>query len=538
MTQAELINAITLRIEIGVGIPVPPATYENYIEWEDISDYASLLLPGESVETVMKVLSPVGIGVYENAGYASNDFSNPDYPTLNPNEAQLPLAADGEPVQGVYQFLIKAQFDDGLGNTFIVQKTINSLPLCQDDDRPTAVLSETYSCEAGTYTSTDVTEYGNNNLTLLSVVRVHTVYPPAVSGQTPTTANAAVVVVGSLWTGTYEASLASTITYQNGNNYFVFYIETDTELLVTCDSALCVLYCCLLKTRDKYYTFSAAQGTNSTEVQALYRRLLLGTTEYFMAVRAQLCGQSIDTHVEKFYQVTGCDPSCECCDEDAPAPVIPAISTLQGADGTDGLTPEFQMSGTVFQWKYTTEVTWTDLIDFATLNLTPDFSGYNYELWVADETNVSTSAVSVLQTLKTNTTNFTSGPLCPIGATGDYVKIRAVFTFTTGVNTTAKTVYLNFGSTVVAGWYHDSTLGTPNPTIILEMWIRRTGAATQDVEISMERNGERITYKTTGTETWAGNITTTVQANIGDATAAVNEITVTSFTIENHRLII
>jgi len=536
MTPTELINLITLRIEMGVGIPVPPATYANYIEWEDISDYASHLNPGETVKTVMKVLSPVGVGVYENAGYATDDFSNPDYPTNNPNEAQLPLAASGNPVQGVYQFLIKAQFDDGVGGDFIVQKTINSLALCLDDE-PTPVLSETYSCEEGTFTSTDATEYGNSYLTLLTVERDHTVYPPAVSGQTPTTINGAVNEVGSLWTGTYEASLTATVTYQNGNNYFVFYIETDTEETVTCDSALCVLYCCLLKIRNKYYEFAAAQGLNSTEVQSLYRKLLLGTTEYFMAIRAQLCGQSIDTHVAKFYQVTGCDPTCDCCDEDAPAPVIPAITTLQGADGTDGLTPEFRMNGTIFQWKYTTEVVWTDLIDFSLLSLTPDFQGYNYELYVSSVTPVSTSAVSVLQTLKTNTTNFTTIPLVTIG-NGDYVKITAVFQFTTNKATTAKTVYLKFGSTVVAGWYQDSTVGIPNPTIEIELKISRTGAATQLVEVKMQRNGETLVYTTGGTETWAGNITTLAQGYIGDATADVDEITIVDFKIENQKQII
>ncbi len=528
MTENQLIDAITLQIQIAVGLPVPPATYANYIAWDDVSDYAALLSPGQSVATVMKVLSPVGIGVYENPGYASDDFSDPDYNNNNPNSAQLPLTVSSQPVQGVYSFLIKAQFDDGIGGGFTVQKTIVTIPLCLDD-RPTAALSETYSCSAGTYTSTDVTPYGNANLTLFSIVREHIVYPPSVSGQTPTTADAAVNEVGDLWTGTYEASLASTVTYIRGNTSFIFYITTRTELLVVCDSALCVLYCCLQTVRNKYYTFASRQGLNSTEVQSLQLKFQLGVAEYFMAVRAQLCGQNVDTHVVKFYQVTGCDPNCDGC-SNQPAPVIPDTTTLQGADGTDGLTAQFQMSGTVFQWKYTTDVSWTDLIDFATLNLTPDFFGYNYWLYLADVTPVSTSAVSTLQTLKTNTTNFTTTDVT-VGASGDYLKIHAEFAFTANKATVGKTVYVNFGA-VQTGWYQDSTVGIFFPTITIDLIIRRTGNATQFIEVSMVRNGEIINYQTTGSETWAGNITTTVKAEIGDATAAVDEVTVNAFSIE------
>ncbi len=537
MTEQELINLITLRIQMGVGVPTPPAAYANYLTWEDVSDYAGSLTAGQSVVTVMKVLSPVSIGVYENAGYATNDFSDPDYPDNNPNTVQLPLAVNSQPVQGVYSFLIKAKFDDGIGGGFTVQKTIVSYPLCQDNDRPTPALSLTYDCEEGTFTSTDVTNYGNQNLTLISRAWANTVYPPAVSGQTPTTVDASINEVGNLWTGTYEAKLIVTVTYNNGNTTFVFYITTTDELKVVCDNALCTLYCCLQSIRNKYYEFAAAQGLQSTEVQTLYRKLLLGTTEYFMAVRAQLCGQPITTHIERFYQVTQCNPNCDGC-PDAPAPVIPATTTIQGEDGTDGLTAEFQFNGAIFQWKYTTDVIWTDLFDFSTLNLVPTFSGYNYSLLVADETNVSTNAVSVTQTLKTATIDFTDALLiCPVGNTGDYIKIKAVFIITPNVQSFyPKTVYLNFGSLQI-GDYLINTTGIANPTIVLELEVRRSGAATQDILVRTTRTSQISTYRTTGTETWGGNITITAQGNVGDPGAAVDSITITTWSIETFRTI-
>lgn len=370
-TTTQVSDTLKLKITFGIAVPVPPNIYANYIAVDDISDWSSILAGGETIKTLYHIQTQVNTTVYKSAGYDTNDFSNPEYPTNDPlAQKQLPTAASGDPVEGVYKINVKIQYFNGTTNT-VIEKTVSSQPLCLDD-APTVSLSPSYSCKDATFTSQDATSYGNSKYTLQSVVRSHIVYPPDISGQSSTTVDSPTNTVGSLWTNVnYEIKLTSTVTYKKDDNYFIFVVSGTKDHDVVCDDALCTLYCLLKKVRDEYYSWL---GKNPTQERLWKERRDSGTHEYFMAVQARLCGKDESAHVTKFYTVTNLDPDCDCgCGDGSsgsptePAPVVAAVSGTPGDDGEDGLTPQLRVSGNVIQWKYTTEDAsqWRNLIDIS-----------------------------------------------------------------------------------------------------------------------------------------------------------------------------
>lgn len=538
-TQAAILAALRLEIYFGIGFAdedgnvVPGNLYENYIKLDDISDWASLLNPGETIKTLYFIQTQVGTTVYKSAGYDADDFSNPEYPTNNPlAQKELPEDAGGNPVEGTYKITVKIQFDDGV-TPVIYEKVVYSLPLC-NDDMPTGGLEMTYVCKSATpsLTSDDVTNYGSSKYNIQTLVRSHTVYPPDVSGQSSVTLNAKTVTVYNLWSGvTYEAELNSTVTYKSGDNYFLFYVQVIAEKRVVCNDALCVLYCLLKKIRDEYY---AVKGRNPTQERLLYERLTLGELEYFMAIQARQCGGDETKHIEKFYVVTALDPHCDCgCSgssdgNSGAAPVTPTGGGGGGAQGPAG--PQGPAGATG-----------------ATGPAGSDAAN-NYELALlvnpdpaAGFLPKSTTANAKLgeEVLFNKTENLVSGGLIQCNLDGAKAKLIAVFTFTTNKNTTGKYVYLYVDSQQV-GWFMDSTVGNPTPTVTIEIEFYRLTANTAGRRVTIYRsdNVAPLHYYQAMSFIWANNKVIQARAYISDASAADNEIQLVQINLEKYKPLI
>jgi len=253
---------------------------------------------------------------------------------------------------------------------FIVEKTFSfDLP---KNVTPNFELTETWNCSIATYTSTDTTVYCTSGCasgySVTNIVKTHTVYPPAVSGQSNVTASSTTIVLGApdnqLWTGTYEAKLSAVVTLTQGDSTVITHGSVTKEAKVICDDLLCGLYCQMQKL---YASFMGYLGHNTTEANKYKGYLEKGLICYQLATQARLCSKEsmVEQYVADFYKLTGTDPNCNCCTDES-SPVIPT-TIVNGTDGTDGETPEFRVTGTIFQYKYPSDTVWTTIIDLASL---------------------------------------------------------------------------------------------------------------------------------------------------------------------------
>ena len=349
----------------------------NFSLFDDITDWGGLSIStanGDTVKLLAQVVAPTGITCYENTGYVAGDFSSPDTtlvdlisPTWN-----LPVYTGGTVyVNGLYVMNVKVEVTLNGQSPFIVEKTFSfDLP---KNVTPNFELTETWNCSIATYTSTDTTVYCTSGCasgySVTNVAKTHTVYPPAVSGQSSVTASSTTIVLGApdnqLWTGTYEAKLSAIVTLTQGDSTVITHGSVTKEAKVICDDLLCGLYCQMQKL---YASFMGYLGHNTTEANKYKGYLEKGLICYQLATQARLCSKEsmVEQYVSDFYKLTGTDPNCNCC-KDESSPVIPT-TIINGTDGTDGETPDFRVTGgTIFQYKFPSDVSWTTIFDFSTI---------------------------------------------------------------------------------------------------------------------------------------------------------------------------
>lgn len=378
-TPTQVYNALTISNTfniLNVSAPI------NFSQFTDITDYTALGYTsgaGDVVKLISQVTNPVGQVCYENAGYAGADFSSPDC-TISSHVAPqfnlIPYTATTIPVYGAYVFSIKVQITPNGGSAFEVDKVF--YVELNEQVTPTLSLTESYNCGNATYTSLDSTNYGSpSGYSLQSIVRTHTVTPPVVSlqsngttPQTPVTADAQTILLGSpdnpLWNNAaYQAELSVVLTYIVGGNYTITHASTSTFEPINCDNNFCKMMCCLQTLIDKYNSF---KGINNVLASDYFTKWQKGTMLFFAVMQEYQCSNPTlaVAYTTQFYLETGCDANCDCGCTDTPAPVVPT-DVINGTNGADGLTAEFRVTGTLFQWKYTTDVGWTTLFDFSTI---------------------------------------------------------------------------------------------------------------------------------------------------------------------------
>jgi len=349
----------------------------NFSLFDDITDWGGLNIStanGDTVKLLAQIVAPTGITCYENTGYVAGDYTTPDTtlldlvsPTWN-----LPVYTGGTVyVNGLYVMNVKVEVAINGGATFIVEKTFTfDLP---KNVTPNFELTETWNCSIATYTSTDTTVYCTSGCasgySVTNIVKTHTVYPPAVSGQSNVTASSTTIVLGApdnqLWTGTYEAKLSAVVTLTQGDSTVITHGSVTKEAKVICDDLLCGLYCQMQKL---YASFMGYLGKNTTEANKYKGYLEKGLICYQLATQARLCSKEsmVEQYVADFYKLTGTDPNCNCC-KDESSPVIPT-TIINGVDGLDGETPQFRVTGgTIFQYKFVSDAGWTTIFDFSTI---------------------------------------------------------------------------------------------------------------------------------------------------------------------------
>jgi hypothetical protein len=575
-TPSQIIAALSIENTTNILYPTAP---KNYSSFEDITDWAGLGYStgaGDTVEGIFQVVDPTGQVVYENAGFAGNDFTSPDWDLTDlvvANYNLLTYTGTDTPIYGDYTVNLKVQVTPNGLSAIDVEKSITYE--LNANLKPTQSLELTYDCNQATFTSTDTTVYGApSGTTLQTITRTHITRPPLTSKRSDGTTAQSTVTSSSqtnyltatnnpLWTGSYDSSISAILTYKKGNDYTIVNVSAyEKSISVVCDTSLCTLFCYLKKLYNTYVDFKDAG--NSVEANMALVKWQKGTDLFVLISKAMTCATNeVEMLTDAFYKATGMTQGCGCgCDGDTSAPVIPTVS-INGTNGTNGLTPEFRMSGTLLQWKYTTDAGWTTLFDFDTIagldgtsflqgsgvpssGLGENGDSYlniaNGDIylksagtWSVTGNVKGASGVSLLHNDISNTTTSTNAleMLKPfamsagqLAADGDMIEVYSRFTTNAEVGGTLKEVYVYLGGAAILGW---ASIGGTQTYCEINLSITRTSATAGKAFGTIKIGSVQFTIDLVDTEiiapvsavsaTWANalNIETKADDNGGNA---------------------
>jgi hypothetical protein len=469
ITPAQLSAA--LRVKKEFNLITGAGLLTDLTNWNGLG-----IIAPDTVAVLLKLIDPTGATVYINAGYDTDSYAAPDFTLVTTTKSfTIPTDVNGDEITGTYTLYMKAQVVDD-GDTVTTVSAVESTAFVCDC---TATVSIDIDVDYATavITTTDTTAYGAYS----SISRTHTIYPPPLSGLPNQTTNATTNVYSNIVTTTWSVKITSDVTYLNNyDTYTTCRLTGSDEFVVEADT-LCETFCLLKKFRNgELYSRFGKKCTEDIE-----RAWTLAMDEYVLAIQAYRCARpqsEIDTYIDKIYELTGLDPDCDCgCTGDYPTPVVPT-SIINGTDGTDGVTPQFQNTGVWIQVSTDNGVTWDNLFSLASVTGAAGAAGANGTdgadgvAVLHNDITDDTTVTNALEELKVFT--MTAGQLA---GNGDMIKIRARFTTSAEAGGTIKECYLYLGSPVAAL----GTFCTMNANITyceIEAYVTRTGAATGKVD--------------------------------------------------------
>ena len=457
ITSAQLSSALRVKKEFNL--------VNGDLDLTDLTNFAGLgVIAPNTWATLVKIVDPTGAVVYQNTGFDTDNYNSPDFDnatdTLNES---IPTDVLGNYITGTYTIDLKCQVIQGDDTIYGSATTTSFVCGCTtvvsidvDVDYATAVI-----------TTTDTTNYG----AYVSLTRSHTIYPPPISGLPSQSTSDTTNVYTNIVTTTWSVQIESTIvTLKANDTYITCEVSGSKEFLVEADT-LCKTLCVLKTYRaDLFKKFGKV---NTAEME---RAWSLAMDEYVLAIQATRCGRpqsEVQGYIDKAYAILGLDPTCDCgCSaSDNPTPVVPT-SIINGTDGTDGVTPEFQNTGTWIQVSYNEGSTWTNLFSLASVTGATGAagatgaSGSDGVALLHNDISNSTTTTNTLETLKTFAMD--AGQLA---ADGDMVHIYSRFVTNAEAGGTFKEVYVYLDGAAVLGW---SLIGGRQVYCELNLKITRT----------------------------------------------------------------
>jgi hypothetical protein len=152
----------------------------------------------------------------------------------------------------------------------------------------TAGITSSYSCETnGTLTAYDSTTYGDH---AISARTMRVDYPAGLKNPTPnptyktntSTSGTAPVTIAPLSTGTYQATLETTVQATQDDDLIVQYaISTADTITATCSTGLCDVDACVERISTQYRTDIAQTGQSSLTTTMIQLGVLYG--QYLVA---------------------------------------------------------------------------------------------------------------------------------------------------------------------------------------------------------------------------------------------------------------
>ncbi len=482
--------------------------YNNTLTITDI--FPSYSSYGGVYADIFSIQDPDGIIFYQNAGWATNDFSSPD---LSNSIASKVLSGSGFPLDlvtnfvklGVYTFTMKNTADGGTTYSTI-NKTLNV-----DYVRPSPLITMTANILASTLLIEDGTSY-NVLHSGVSITPAKTYLQTLVAPIDPITGSPVVANVTStaltfsvgpdIYTGTYINNLATTAVYSlelwDGT---VWAIIRDTILgqkpeTVRADTCMCQYYNCISSLQLQLDTANGVDPVIYTRLRKAKDLINDYMNMYLWAIK---CGLSTVYWCNKIKDILVSTVPCDCAqDDDAPVEIIAVIPGGGGGGGTPSTfvytfgtgTADFPISpgsGDVHEFT-----------DTSSGKIKGDIWQYNGSAWVFEINNTGVtgakgdpgssngSTVILHNSLTSNgtpagTSNTTlktyTLPLNTMVNNGDQLKVIASYILAT--NDRGKEVTLTWNGDTIAQFYTDALLNTSTKNVKLEAEINRINMINQ-----------------------------------------------------------
>lgn len=480
------------------------------VDLTQLTDFAGQGIANpNTAKTLLSLIAPNGATVYQNAGFATDDYTSPDFTLVTTTTTKnLPVDINGDALTGTYTLTMKCQVVQGSDTTYGSAETTSAVCDCS----VTISIDLTADYATAVLTSVDTTNYG----AYLSISRTHTIYPPPISGLPSQATSATTNVYSNIVTTTWSSKITTTITYLYANDTYVECVATGSKEINVEADTLCETLCLIKKFRTDFY--SRYGRKNTADMEEIYQ---LSVNEFALAMQAQRCGQDITPYINKIYELTGLDADCDCgCNDSFPTPVVPT-SIVNGTNGTNGVTPEFQNTGTWIQVSYDSGTSWTNLFSLASVtgaagaNGTNGTNGADGVAMLHNDTSASVTTTNVLDPFTpAKTFTMTAGQL---SATGDMIEIKAKFRATK--DAAAKQCYLYIDSGAGAVTVMNGSIAGEHTALEFRASISRTGATAGNVDADYMFNQ---TFKTVTrlspntyaiTSTWANAVTIYLSAN-------------------------
>lgn len=202
-------------------------------------------------------------------------------------------------VTGATDFTVHA--DDKIG---IIFETFKLYTYCASAVTGSIDLSS--SCVFSQLTSEDTSTYDmviSGTTYTPTVSRAWSIQTPSTYSTTPVTGVSNPFIIGygtsvksgaNLWTGNYNVTLTSTLTYVldvwGGVNWQILYDEVSINdtITVVCDTCFCNLFQCIKNLFDKY---NVMLGTNPTGANLLYSKIIQVLENWVLFQLAERCGE-------------------------------------------------------------------------------------------------------------------------------------------------------------------------------------------------------------------------------------------------------
>lgn len=328
---------------------------------QDITDYAG---QGVDVNTVtvagyLKLEYDSGAGwvaFYNNIGGGTPDITPPSN-YINAVDIAIPLDSDGLPLAAKYRFTYVVSVTDGSGESittdiFDYEYTIVDPEIC---------ISTTVNCAQSKNTSVDVTNYNLVNVTIESLTKVHTLYPPPTSGLSDLVSSVTTLNYTPIANGTWTAEIIATVIYQQADGLFVT-VELNgiKEFTVTCDTKLSKVLCCL-NSLDK--TYNSLLTSNPSKAQVFFDNTYQPTFRYvvlFLAAQSAGNATKAGIYYNNISEYSGCG-DCSCNDD---ITIVPAENTggnnqiynVDSPTGTVSVVTQINGSTTTFHLEVSTSI--------------------------------------------------------------------------------------------------------------------------------------------------------------------------------------
>lgn len=329
----------------------------------DLTDYTAAGYGSVDFEVRLKLTLLTSGGtqvVYDNTAGATpngNTISNPILDFEFPVNALRD--ADGHIVLGTYT--LTAQLTDPLGNVATQEfpfTFVNNLSL------PEVACNVTVSCSTATVTAQDTTNYTAN---AIAITREFTLFPPNGAyyagnvAATPSVTSQAINVYGSpIWDKTWTWRIYSIVIFQVGTNFTIRdEVEGSGEFVVTCDTDLCEVMCCILAVYNNYVN---EKTRNPSKAKLIHDTVIVPMLENFVLfLGSQTCGnetQSAELR-DKIIAYSNCK-DCGCNSED-PKLIIATqsaglISIVEATDTSITVTPTTVGNTTTYRVQVSTQL--------------------------------------------------------------------------------------------------------------------------------------------------------------------------------------